>query len=58
MKKLYYLILLLLVTVVAAAQEVSVTDLQVASDNTITFNISWGSSRAHCAVERHGVGVR
>ncbi len=26
-----------------AAQEVTVTNLQVASDNTVTFNVSWGN---------------
>ncbi len=45
MKKFYYLIMLCLLAGAAnslAAQEVSVTNLQVASDNTITFDVSWG----------------
>ncbi len=35
--------MLLLVALAAAAQDVTITNLKVASDNTITFDISWGN---------------
>ncbi len=46
MKKLYYLVMFCLIAGAAhlSAQEVQVINLEVAADNTITFDVSWGAT--------------